>query len=188
MDNKLIGNRIKERRLELDLTLQDVANAISVNKSTIQRYESGSIKSVKLPVIESIAEYLTVSSSWLLGESEIKKHSEEYERVTHLTNIYFRSIMKWSEDKLFSEQEAINIREHFSELLFRYKEITTRMSSANINWKHSKDSFIELYKNKSEQEIKELFFKNELDQELENIKIWIDEFPNRMSNPNKNDN
>lgn len=177
MDSKLIGKRIRERRLELNMTLQDIADAVSVNKSTVQRYENGNIKMVKLPVIESIAENLTVSTAWLLGESKIKGYSEEYERATHLTNIYFRSIMKWNEDKLFNEQDAIRIREHLSELLFRYKETITKLSATNLGWERSKDSLIELYEDKTEEEIKELFFKNELDHNLNNLKAWIETLP-----------
>ena len=35
---------IKNRRLELGLTLKDVANALGVSEATVQRYESGDIK------------------------------------------------------------------------------------------------------------------------------------------------
>ncbi len=44
---KTIQERIKSRRQQLKLTLEDVANALGVNKTTVMRYESESIK--KLP-------------------------------------------------------------------------------------------------------------------------------------------
>jgi transcriptional regulator with XRE-family HTH domain len=37
MDNKELGNRIKNRRLELGLTLKEVAKLVGVASSTIQR-------------------------------------------------------------------------------------------------------------------------------------------------------
>ena len=40
---KLIGSRIKSRRLELNLSQQYIAEKMDVNKSTIQRYEAGTI-------------------------------------------------------------------------------------------------------------------------------------------------
>ena len=42
-----IQERIKSRRLQLKLTLEDVANALGVNKTTVMRYESESIKKIK---------------------------------------------------------------------------------------------------------------------------------------------
>lgn len=55
MDKKTIGRRIKDRRLALNMTQSDIANAVGVAISTVQRYEAGTIERIKLPVIESIA-------------------------------------------------------------------------------------------------------------------------------------
>ena len=69
MTNLEIGARIKARRTELGLTLDDIAGEIGVAKSTIQRYEKGTIDKLKLPVIEAIARTLHVNPSWLIGKS-----------------------------------------------------------------------------------------------------------------------
>lgn len=69
---KEIGDRIKSRRDELDMTLDEVAAKVGVSKSTIQRYENGLIGRIKLPVIESIADALWISPDWLVGASEEK--------------------------------------------------------------------------------------------------------------------
>ncbi len=70
MDNKAIGARIEARRKELDLTLDYVAQEIGVAKSTIMRYEKGTIKKIKLPVIEAIARVLRVNPAWICFKSE----------------------------------------------------------------------------------------------------------------------
>lgn len=75
MTNLEIGERIRSRRVELGLTLDDVAFTVGVNKTTIQRYESGKITSLKMPVIQSIAEKLKVNPSWLIGKSTEKSIS-----------------------------------------------------------------------------------------------------------------
>ena len=54
----------------LDVTLDDVASAVGVAKSTIQRYEHGKIQNIKIPVIHSIAKALDVNPSWIIGKSE----------------------------------------------------------------------------------------------------------------------
>lgn len=73
MDGKLLGSRIKSRRIELDMTQGDIAEAIGVAVSTIQRYEAGSIQKIKLPVVEAVARCLCVNANWLVGKSEIKE-------------------------------------------------------------------------------------------------------------------
>lgn len=67
MENYEIGKRIEARRNQLDFTLDDIAKAVGVAKSTIQRYEKGTIHRVKLPVIEAIARILCVDPAWLCG-------------------------------------------------------------------------------------------------------------------------
>lgn len=67
-----IGKRMHDRRLELGLTLQDVADRVSVQNSTIYRYEKGLIKRVKLPVIEAIASALQISPGYLVGKTDDK--------------------------------------------------------------------------------------------------------------------
>lgn len=63
MGNEVLGKRIEQRRKELGLTLDDIAQEIGVAKSTIQRYEKGTIGKIKLPVIEAIARVISVNPS-----------------------------------------------------------------------------------------------------------------------------
>lgn len=69
MNEKEIGVRIKQARELRDMTLQDIADKIGIAKSTVQRYETGAIKKAKLPVLQSIANALSVNPSWLIGKS-----------------------------------------------------------------------------------------------------------------------
>ncbi len=66
LSNVEIGQRIKKRRNDLNLTLHEVADSVGVAISTVQRYENGTISRYKLPVIESIAKTLEVNPSWLI--------------------------------------------------------------------------------------------------------------------------
>ena len=70
MDKNLLGKRIKEARSFRDCSLNDLADHIGINKSTISRYERGEIENPKLPVIDAIANYLHINPSWLIGKSE----------------------------------------------------------------------------------------------------------------------
>ncbi len=72
MDTKLLGYRIKSRRMELGISAAKIAEYTGLNKATIHRYENGDFKKVKLPTIESIANILEVSPAWLIGKSDEK--------------------------------------------------------------------------------------------------------------------
>lgn len=69
MTNIEIGKRIKYARDLKDVTLEEIAKKVGVAKSTIQRYETGKITNIKLPVIESIAKALNVNPAWIIGKS-----------------------------------------------------------------------------------------------------------------------
>lgn len=78
MNRVLLGRRIKERRKELDMTQGDIASAIGVAISTIQRYETAAIETIKLPVVEAIARTLAVNPEWLVGKSDVMHPDETY--------------------------------------------------------------------------------------------------------------
>lgn len=78
MTNYEIGERIAARRSQLGLTMDDVAQRIGVAKSTIQRYEKGQIRKIKLPVIESIASALQVNPDWIIGNTEDPSPKNNY--------------------------------------------------------------------------------------------------------------
>ena len=62
-----IYEKIKTRREELGLTLEDVAKALGVNRSTILRYESEQIKKMPIDMIEPLANILECSPEYLMG-------------------------------------------------------------------------------------------------------------------------
>ena len=74
-DSKLkeIMNRIQARRLELELSYQDLANKTNMSKSTLQRYETGSIKNMPVDKLGVIAKALNVNPIWLLGLDSYNK-------------------------------------------------------------------------------------------------------------------
>jgi len=58
---------IRRRRLELDMTMEDLAKLINVSTPTIQRYESGEIKNVRRDKIKLLADALQCSPGKLMG-------------------------------------------------------------------------------------------------------------------------
>lgn len=62
-----IGNRIKRKRLENNLTLEELGKRADVSRATIQRYESGKITNIPSDRIERISEALGVSPAFIMG-------------------------------------------------------------------------------------------------------------------------
>ena len=72
---KQVGQRIKERRTELGLSMPELGKRISVNKSTIQRYEADGVDPKRAMIINGLAEALLTTPEWLTGLSDDKEYS-----------------------------------------------------------------------------------------------------------------
>lgn len=81
-------DKVKSRRLELGLTLEDVAKAVGVSAPTIQRYESGDIKNIRKDKIKALADALQLTPTYLMDwneHPEIKRSFDYYmEMQLHL--------------------------------------------------------------------------------------------------------
>lgn len=71
---KQVGERIRERRTELRLSMSQLGDRLSVNKSTIQRYETGGVDPERTILIVPIAEALETTPEWLTGKSDAKEY------------------------------------------------------------------------------------------------------------------
>lgn len=72
-----ISERIKKRRLELGLTLEDVSEKLGVAKSTILRYETKDIGNMGIDKLELLANALKCTPAYLMGW-ELEKTSTGY--------------------------------------------------------------------------------------------------------------
>lgn len=76
-------NYLKERRLELNLTIENVAEFVGVSPSTVSRWETGNIGSMRQNKIVKMAEILRASELWVMGfdlsnlDVELQKALEE---------------------------------------------------------------------------------------------------------------
>lgn len=87
MDGNLLGNRIKQRRVALNMTQGDIASQIGVAVSTIQRYEKGKIDKIKLPVVEAIARAICVDPDWLIGKTDAMTLPKSSSLVSNLPTV-----------------------------------------------------------------------------------------------------
>lgn len=66
-------NTIKDRRIELGLTMKEVGDAVGVSEATVSRWESGDIADMKRSRIINLAEALKISPLEILDLPPDKK-------------------------------------------------------------------------------------------------------------------
>ena len=63
-------DKIKQRRLALGKTMEDVAQAVGVSRATVQRWESGNIQNLRRDKIAKLAAALNTTPAYLMDWSE----------------------------------------------------------------------------------------------------------------------
>jgi len=66
----IITEHLKRKRLQLRLTLEDVASVVGVSRQTIQKYESGIISNIPFDKVELLAQALHTTPAVLMGWQE----------------------------------------------------------------------------------------------------------------------
>ena len=72
-----LPERIKERRKQMGLTLLQLSEKTGVKEATVQRWESGNIKTIKYETVELLADVLHCSPAYLMGWDEESSLSDE---------------------------------------------------------------------------------------------------------------
>lgn len=62
-----IGERIKKRRQELNLSVEDIAKVLNKNRATVYRYESDEIENMPTSVLEPLSKILNTTPAYLMG-------------------------------------------------------------------------------------------------------------------------
>ena len=65
-----VGERIKQRRKELGLSADELAEKLNKNRATVYRYENSDIERIPAEVLKPLSEILQVSPEYLMGWSE----------------------------------------------------------------------------------------------------------------------
>lgn len=74
---KQVGQRIKERRNEINISMPELGRRVGVNKSTIQRYETDGIDPKRTMIINGLADALLTTPEWLTGLSDEKEYNSK---------------------------------------------------------------------------------------------------------------
>jgi transcriptional regulator with XRE-family HTH domain len=82
-----IGERIRARRKDLRLSVDDVAKKLGKNRATVYRYESNDIENLPTTILEPLAKILKTTPGYLMGWTDeklrplIPETEEEKEKI-----------------------------------------------------------------------------------------------------------
>lgn len=62
-----VGKRIRERRKELSLSVDELAQKLNKNRTTVYRYEKGDIENLPMDILGPLAEALNTTPAYLMG-------------------------------------------------------------------------------------------------------------------------
>ena len=103
------GDRIKQRRIELGLTADDLAQKIGKSRATIYRYENGDIENMPTPISEPLAKALDTTPADLIGWTS--SHSGiAIERKTSNSKVQFQRFSLYADKlmKLYDQLSSSN--------------------------------------------------------------------------------
>lgn len=85
-----VGQRIKDRREELKMSVDELAALINKNRATVYRYEKGDIESLPTTVLKPLAKALKTTPEYLMGWDEEKEDNlgDYEENIEYLSKNY----------------------------------------------------------------------------------------------------
>ena len=120
-----IGDRIREKRDEHGMTLEDIAKLIGVSRQTMSRYETGAIKGVPSDKIELIAKALGTTPGYLMGWED---KSEDIKKAA--TQAAFRAEMgDFTADEMFVTRTYRHATKYEQSLLYGVAVLVTKATS-----------------------------------------------------------
>lgn len=165
------GERLKQRRKEVEISVEDLAKYIGKNRATIYRYEKGDIENIPIDLLNPLAEALQTTPQYLMGWEQstnrstkhgitfgdairrlrmanrmnLEETSEELGITTNELQMYESGVVQIPVDVIASVTELFNVT--FSEIVGVHirKGINEDMAQVSINEKMAKQ-YEEWYK------------------------------------------
>ena len=95
-----IADRIRNRRLELGLSVDDLANLLQKNRATVYRYESNYIKSYSPDVLASLAKALQTTPAYFYGYEDKDDSSETAQPKNDDVRVFVQDLNKLTPEQL----------------------------------------------------------------------------------------
>ena len=110
-----IHERIRKRRIELELSMRDVASALGVSPSTVSRYESSEIQNMGIDKIEALSKVLRCTPAYLMGWEDETEDDTSLSPEKILIQIY-------NELNASGQQKLLERAQELLELGYKHKK------------------------------------------------------------------
>lgn len=125
-----VGKRIRERRKELNLSVDELAKKLNKNRTTVYRYEKGDIENLPMDILGPLAKALNTTPAYLMGwddkpTSAIDTIADYYRlSVEHEDNIRLKRFKVWAKkfNKYVFTDEEHNKLVEYAEFLIHQRE------------------------------------------------------------------
>lgn len=116
-----MGQRIRDRRIALELTPDELGKRVGVGASTVRKWETGYIKDMRSDKIQKVADALDVTPAYLMGWDESQSVSVEQ---VHTNN----GLIGQANAPVYinGENTPVQLSKEETELLRIYKELSVR--------------------------------------------------------------
>ena len=114
-----IGEKIKNLRISLKLTQEELAEAVGTKKQTIHKYETGIISNIPASKIKALADKLDSTPAYLMGWTETT--SPSYQKADTISDIII---------KLRSDDELLEILKYVCALADDQRVVVKTLLSA----------------------------------------------------------
>lgn len=182
MASEIIGERIRQRREELGFSMEELANKLGVHKSSIQRYETNTFKTIKIPILNALAEILEVPAEWLSGEDNTEpERNGELDRLLFSARDCLNNLSGFNEQKIFDQSEEVQIGQFLLDYLQSLEMIVEAIKEKQNQWTDSEAKFdsSELFDDEKELlQARSKFFRSGIWDKTSVISEWIYDLPN----------
>ena len=112
-----IGERIKQRRIELGLSVDEVAEKLGKNRATVYRYESNEIENLPVGTLEPLAKILETTPAQLIGWDDdertkrlrkaVENSGYSQTQLCEITGINKGALSSYLSGRYYPKQQAI---------------------------------------------------------------------------------
>lgn len=99
-----MAERIKNKRIDMGLTQEELAEMLGLQKSAVAKYENGRVENIKRSIIFKMSEVLNCSPAYLMGWEEEKPEKvlnvdhalllKDYDELTDTNKIVARDLIR----------------------------------------------------------------------------------------------
>lgn len=136
-NNDLMAQRIKQRREQLGMTQEELAELLGLQKSAIAKYEKGRVINIKRSTIANMAEIFHCNPSYIMGWDEETLDEIRYDlmadREAQQEKIY--ELMKncFDDSSIYLLQTYMCLGDQYKKLLLQYTEKLMDLQNADIS-------------------------------------------------------